>query len=211
MNSQDYLNQIQSMGTMPNYQEQFTKAYETPVLKPLVDERAQLESQYLPSLFQPFANMGTGAADMSPAAKLALVGGSIGRLGGLIGANNSIQNYYGGQINDLANRAGQDWQGRQQNLQFLYNAKAQEEQANRAAGGGGLGDILSLLQESEDNTPAIGNISQTAAAQGGTLANVRRALQSGLTPNDPRVAPVLNILGKSGYDINALLRSYGYN
>lgn len=129
--SQQIMQQIQQTGEMPNFQQEIAKAYDAPVLRPLVNEAASLESQYLPAMFEPFAQMGTGAADMSPAAKLAMMGGSLGRLSGRIGANNSIQNFYGAQIGDLANQMTGSWKDRQQNLWNMYNATAQQEEAKR--------------------------------------------------------------------------------
>jgi len=137
MTSQDYLNQINTMGSQPtsqSFQQQVAQAYDAPVLRPLLNERADLESQYLPALFEPFTKMGTGAADMSAASKLALVGESMGRLGGRINANNSIQNYYGTQIGNVAQGLAQDWGNRNQNLWQQYNAKFGQEQADRAYG-----------------------------------------------------------------------------
>lgn len=131
MTSKEYLDQINAMGTMPDYKQQVTQAYEAPVLKPLVNEAASLEAQYLPSLFEPFAKMGTTARDISPAAKLAMVGDSLSRLNSRIGANNSIQNYYGAQIGEVAGNLGKDWQNRNQNAWQMYNATIAQEQAQR--------------------------------------------------------------------------------
>ena len=77
MNSDTYLQQINAMGPEPDFHQQIAKAYEEPVLKPLVNERADLESQYLPSIFQPFQSWGTGAADLSPTSKLNMIGSTI--------------------------------------------------------------------------------------------------------------------------------------
>ena len=110
--SQDYQNQLAAMGDQPNFKQDLAKLYDNPVLRPLTNEAANLQGQYLTSIFEPFTKMGTGAADLSPAAKLAAIGGSLGRLGGKIQANNSIQNFYGAQIDNLANIEAQKWQAR---------------------------------------------------------------------------------------------------
>lgn len=129
--AQDYLKQIQAMGPTPSsmdLKQQVTQAYENPILKPLVNETANLSAQYLPSLFEPFTRMGTGAGDMSPAAKLAMIGGSLGRLNSRIEANNKIGNYYGAQIGDVAQGIGQNWQNQNDSLWKLYQAASQKEQ-----------------------------------------------------------------------------------
>jgi len=113
--------QYQSMGDLPDFKNQITQLYDTPVLRPLVNERAGLESQYLPSLFDPFTKMGTGASDMSPAAKLSLLGGSLGRLTSRIGANQGIQNYYGAQIDNLAETERGKFQDKRQNFMTQYD------------------------------------------------------------------------------------------
>lgn len=127
MDSNSIFQQIQEMGQMPEFRTQLADLYNKPVFQPLTQEAADLESQYLPAIFQPFLNTGTSAADLSPAAKLAAIGQSLGRLGGRVGANQSVQNFYGMQIQDLANQAGNQWQSKRQNLWDMYNAKAQQE------------------------------------------------------------------------------------
>jgi len=96
------MNQYNQMGVAPNYQQKIADEYNNPVLKPLTQENANLQSQYLPSIFQPFTQMGTGAGDMSAAAKLSSLGSSLGRLTGQIGANQQVQGFYGDQINNVA-------------------------------------------------------------------------------------------------------------
>lgn len=192
--SQELMGQIQSMGQMPNYQQEIAKAYEAPVLRPLVEERAGLESQYLPALFEPLAKMGTGAADMSPAAKLAAIGGSLGRLGSRIGANQSIQGYYGTQMDNMSGQMSQDWQNQLGLLQWQYQQQAAQEEAARAraaaaraaaqqmdylqgvggggggtgGGGGGTGDPIGVRARPVDS------LSQSQL--GGQLAHAAQAM-----------------------------------
>lgn len=139
--SQEYMQQLEQMGEMPNYRDVIANAYESPVLKPLVGEAQNLESQYLPNIFDTFANMGTGAGDMSAAAKMQMIGRNLGNLGSRIGANRDIQNFYNSQIQDLANTQAQMFGMKQQKFKDLYqmafqNEEAQrQEQARRAAAG----------------------------------------------------------------------------
>lgn len=104
-----------------DFKQMVTKAYEDPVLRPLVGERASLEAQYLPSIFDTFANTGTGAADMSPAAILSQIGGNLGRLQSRIGANQDIQNFYGTQIGDVARNLTEQRGQQRQSLLDQYN------------------------------------------------------------------------------------------
>lgn len=159
--SAEYLQQLEGMKDMPNFREEVVGMYDTPVLQPLVQERSKLESSILPTLF---ASMGgTQASDMSPEAKLSARTGDISRIFGNIGANQSIQNYYGGQIDNLVNQRQQDWQNRYNTIQNLYNAQYQREaeqraleesrRARAAASGGGidLSGIQSYLQSLNQN------------------------------------------------------------
>lgn len=132
LSSAEIMTQIQGMSKMPDYRTQVAEAYDAPVLRPLVQEGSNLEGQYLSSVFDPFTRMGTGAGDMSPAAKLSALGSSMGRLGGRIGANQSMQNYYGAQIGDIVNRLSNDWQTELSNKWQMYNAAAQREAQERA-------------------------------------------------------------------------------
>lgn len=131
MSSKEIMTQIESQGNMPDYKKAITKSYDDKVLRPIVQEGADLRSQYLSSVFQPFTEWGTGAADMSPAAKLAAVGSSVGRLSGAIGANQDIQNFYGTQIDNLANTYTNSWRDNMANMWQRYNASAQREEADR--------------------------------------------------------------------------------
>lgn len=203
--AQDYLEQIQAMGAAPSafdLQNRVAETYKNPILKPLADETANLNAQFLPSLFTPFAEMGTGAGDMSAAAKLALIGGSLGRLSSRVGANNEIGNYYKAQIGDVAQGVGQNWQNQNQNLWQLYNAQKQQEQfdkqlqASRAASSGGISPTF----------PSNGG-STTPTTQGdaGTLARV--AIKDGVdllrngqnNYNSPQWQNILGRLKQAGF------------
>lgn len=131
--SQDYMNQISAMGTLPDYKQSLTQLYENPVIKPLATEAGDLESKYLPTVFNALMNQGTSATDMSPAAKLASIGASLGRLGGQISTNRSIQDFYGNQIDKLANNQTQNWQNRYNQLKDLYSMAFNKEEADKAA------------------------------------------------------------------------------
>lgn len=146
--SQQYQQQLeQMMQQQPNFLQEVTKAYEQPVLRPIVDERAGLEAQYLPNIFNPLRDQGTGAADMSPEAKLSAIGGDLGRLGGRIQANQNIQDFYRMNIGQLADQYGNQWNSRYGYLRDMYDRALAEEEANKSraaqasmyGGGGGSG------------------------------------------------------------------------
>lgn len=128
--SQEYLNQLNSMGDMPDFRKNIAQLYDNPVIKPLATERGNLESQYLPTVFNTL-NGGTSATDMSPAAKLAAIGASIGRLGGQITSNQNIQDFYGNQIGNLANTAANQWQSGYNKVKDLYTMQNQLEEQQR--------------------------------------------------------------------------------
>ncbi len=133
--AQDYLSQIEAFGDLPDYQRVIAQSYEDPVIRPLTEEAAGLESQYLPTIFESLAGAGTGAADMSSGAKLANIGSTLGRLGSRVSANRSVQDFYKTQVQDLAGYQQQKWQSQYGKLWDLYNAQQQAEQqaAARAA------------------------------------------------------------------------------
>lgn len=133
MTSQQIQQEMQTLGSSaPDFKTQVTQAYESPVLKPLVNERANLEAGYLPAMFEPFTQMGTEASDMSPAAKLAGIGGSLGRLSSRIGANQNIQNFYGAQIDRLAANETNKWQSKYNMLKDQYQMAREREEAETA-------------------------------------------------------------------------------
>jgi len=135
MTSADYMQQIQDMTSngMPDFKQAVAQAYDAPVLRPLVQESSNLEGQYLPSLFDPFTKMGTGAADLSPAAKLSALGQSMGRLQSRIGANQGLQNFFGGQMSDIAGNMTNQYQMKLGSLKDLANMAFQREQAAQQA------------------------------------------------------------------------------
>jgi hypothetical protein len=151
--SQDYMRQLEEMGNMPDYRSTIAEAYDKPVLRGVTDSIANAEAQYLPSMFDVFTKMGTGAGDMSPAAKLSMIGGNLGRLTSQANAGGNVLGYYDATIGRLADRASQDWQIKRQNLQFLAQMAQQREEAERARA--------------------------AAAAQSANLANLQKLLAGG--------------------------------
>jgi hypothetical protein len=149
--SQYYMNKIEKGGPMPDFQSRIAKAYEKPVTKPIVEEARKLEAQYLPTIFGSLADQGTGASDMSPAAKLQHIGSRLGQLGSRISANRSVQDMYKTRVQDLANLEAQRWQQNQQQLQNMYNMAFQREQAEaqarRASASQGGGFDISALED----------------------------------------------------------------
>lgn len=129
--SQEYMKQLEAMGNMPDYKNVIAGAYDNPVLKPIVNETQQLESQYLPTMFKTFTDIGTSPSDMSAAAKLAMVGKNLGNISSRAEASRNIQDFYNTQIGGLADTASQNWQLQQQKLKDLYGMAYQNEEAAR--------------------------------------------------------------------------------
>ena len=115
---------------MPNYQQEIAKQWEGPLLRPLAEETARYEGQFLPAMFDPFTKMGTGASDMSPAAKLSSLGNSLGRVTAAANVPRNLMSFYGGQIGDLADRMSTDWSTNLGNKWNTYNALFNQEQAD---------------------------------------------------------------------------------
>lgn len=126
--SQEYMQKLESMGSMPDYKSVISQAYDKPVVKGVVNNIANLESQYLPTVFDTFVNQGTGAKDMSVAAKMARLGQNLGRLTSKANAGANVLNFYDQTTTGLANRAAQDDQMNRQNLQFLAQMQMQKEE-----------------------------------------------------------------------------------
>lgn len=129
----EYRQQLNDMGEMPDFRNMIAEAYQNPVIKPITQEASDLYSAYLPTIFSAFtgAAAGTGAGDMSAAAKLANIGNILGRHSGKIAANKDVQSFYNTQINDLANAEVAKWQQRQQQIKDLWNMAFQAEEADR--------------------------------------------------------------------------------
>lgn len=130
MDSVRHFEQIENMGSMPDYRQKISDAYYQPVVKGVVDNMAKTESQFLPTIYDAFRG-GTGAADMSLASKMSNMGRKLGRLTSRVNAGSNILNFYGNQVNDLANRAGQDYQQNMQRQMFLAQMAQQREEAER--------------------------------------------------------------------------------
>jgi hypothetical protein len=120
------------MGELPDFKSSIADAYNKPIIQPIVAEGQRLQEQYLPTIFDTFATMGTGAGDVSAAAKLQHIGRNLGRLSGQLGANRDVQNFYTSQIQDLAGVELSRWQTEQQKMKDLYTMAFQREEAERA-------------------------------------------------------------------------------
>lgn len=129
----DYKNQLEKMGDLPDYRNVIADAYKDPIIEPITGEAQRLESQYLPTIFDTFANIGTGAGDMSAAAKLQMIGKNLGQLGSRVTTNRDVQNFFNTQIQDLANVETQRWQQRYNKLKDLWQMQFQQEEAQRRA------------------------------------------------------------------------------
>lgn len=128
-----YQQQLEDMGDMPDFKSVIADAYNQPIIQPIVGEGQRLAEQFLPSMFDTFVQTGTGAGDMSPAAKLAHIGRNLNRLTAQMGANRDVQSFYNTQIQDLANIEYAKWQDRQNRLKDLYSMAYQKEEAARTA------------------------------------------------------------------------------
>lgn len=201
--SQFYQQQLQDMGAMPNFQQEIAKAYENPVLKPITQESARLESQYLPSLFEPFNQMGTNASDMSPAAKLSLLGGSMGRLTSQMNSNRNMGNFFGAQVNDLASTMNNSWQQRQQQIKDMFSMAFQQEEAKRqqeasrraaaAASGGGID--MSRFFNQQQQMPQTRLMTPQQQQQAQQMSGSLNGFQKGVQAIAPNIFPALNALG----------------
>lgn len=129
----DYTKQLEKMRVLPDYRNVIADAYKDPIIKPITGEAQRLESQYLPTIFDTFANIGTGAGDMSAAAKLQMIGKNLGQLGSRVTTNRDVQNFFNTQIQDLANVETQRWQQRYNKLKDLWQMQFQQEEAERRA------------------------------------------------------------------------------
>lgn len=170
MASQDILNQIQQNYGDPalaNKQiESSLKAAYEPNMTQLLNEGNNLRAQYYPSMFNAAQQYGTGAADMSPSARLAAMTSQMSRAGDLYNTNLGLRDYYKTSINDMLQKALTGYNQNYSNLKDLYSMQFQKEQADiqnqlardqlNKSGGSGAGsniaDILKLLGlTGEDN------------------------------------------------------------
>lgn len=131
--SQELLNQMQqySSGNIPGEIETaIKKAYE-PTVSSLINEGNALRPKAYTGFFDAAQKYGTGAGDMSPAARLSAMIGQ-GELAMQPYRNNmDIRNYYGTSINDMVNKGLQAYQTGYGNLKDMYGAVFQREQADR--------------------------------------------------------------------------------
>lgn len=126
--SQEYMQRIEGMNQqVPDYRARIAEAYDQPVVRPVINRMENLESQYLPTLFD---TLGSNQ-NMSAAAKLSNVGRQIGRLNAGVNSGANVMSYYGNQIDNLANRAAQDRQSQLQTNMFLAQQAQQREMQER--------------------------------------------------------------------------------
>jgi len=138
------------------------QAYKGPV-KTLIKEGQSLREKAYPAFFGEFANIGTGAGDMSPAAALqaAMTGGE--RAMSPYRTNLGLRDYYDTLVNDLVGKGLQAYQMGYGGLKDLYSMEFSREQAARAAtrarsgsSGGGFNLPLppSASRQTTPSTPA---------------------------------------------------------
>lgn len=173
---------------------QVKAAYEGP-LNTLLQEGQQAREAYYPSFFNAAQQYGTGAGDMSPAARLSAMLGDSERLGSSYRSNLGIRDYYGTTINDLVNRAMQGVQMGYNTLKDQYQMAFQNEQAEearrqaaaaRASQSSNFDWLKNLLTSTGGgtvNTPATTGASLAArmGLRGGAAGGSTSGLQRGLT------------------------------
>lgn len=175
--SAQLFSKVQQLGNMPDFKKIVNKKYAGPVMKPLIKEGANLEGQYLPTIFKPFQELGTGAADLTAADKLGFLGDSLGRLESRLANNRGVQDYFGMQINDMIGNARDLWGNKLQNAQNLYGMAYQREQdaiRNALSGAANANAAKGLnWQKYMDKK----RLEAAAAAQGGALGTNTGNLQ----------------------------------
>lgn len=130
--SQDYFNQLNQYAADPNapttIENTIKKAYEGPVGQ-LINEGNQLRSAAYSGFFNAFNKIGTGAADLSPAAALSAAINQGELAMSPYRQNQGLRDYYGTSINDLVGKGLNAYQTGYGNLKDLYNMAFQREQA----------------------------------------------------------------------------------
>lgn len=228
--SQYYMNQVQNQ--MPDFRGQIAQAYADPVVKPLAQEAGDLNSKWLPTIFNTFtgANAGTGAGDMSAAAKMAMIGSNLGRLGGQITTNRNVQDFYGKTVDNLANTAQNSWQqSNANNMQLAQMAQQRElaqqqiaaqraaaAAANQAvafpnAPAGMPGVAGAAVGAPQNNYSMNGQYIDKSTAEAGVLKNLQSLWTSGTRDfNDPRFKVILGQVQALGYQPQQVLQQLGY-
>lgn len=165
--SQDIRRQMQAYtgNNVPAMIEQGVKQqYEGP-MKQLISEGQRAREAYYPEFFNAAERYGTGAGNMSPAARLRAMVADSERLGGRYRNNLDLRNYYGTSINDAVNRAMQGYQMGYQSLRDQWQQAFQDEQAqerNRLARASqaqqnSLAQMLAQLRSESVQTPTSRN------------------------------------------------------
>jgi len=156
--SKELLSQMQqyNMGGAPVAIESAIKDAYAPAVKSLINEGNQLRETAYPSFFNAFDSMGTGAADMSPAAALGAAIGQGERDMSAYRTNLGLRDYYGTIINDLSGKAMQGYQLGYNQLKDLYGIQNSREQATRAMA---AARARSLFNANLQNT--TGNLTST--------------------------------------------------
>lgn len=191
MTSEQLFEQLQQYnpGQAPSLIEKTIKdAYAGPVGQ-LIERGNQLRQEAYPAFFKAFEGIGTGAADMSPAAALAAAMGQSELAMSPYRNNMDLRNYYNTSINDMVGKGLQSYEAGYNSLRDLYqmaeDKRRFQEQMNEARaarasrGGGGAGsagfggfDLSTKLQEIE----ARGDINQ--ATKNAMKNAVMKAAQS---------------------------------
>jgi len=170
--SQDILNQLNQQygqpGDAANLIESTIKDAYAPSVKNLIQEGNTLRGQYYPAFFNEAQRLGTGAGDMSPAARLAAMQGAGENMGQLYRTNLGLRDYYNTDINNLVGRAQNQYQVGYGALKDQYTMALQGEQQRAAAAA---------------QAAAQGAAAKAAKAQSDYFNNLGKSATS--TPLDP--------------------------
>lgn len=103
-----------------------------PSVKNLIQEGNTLRGEYYPAFFNEAQKLGTTAADMSPAARLAAMQQAGESAGQLYRTNLGLRDYYKTDINSMIDRAMQMYNAGYGSLKDMYSMALQGEQARAA-------------------------------------------------------------------------------
>lgn len=169
MESVELRQQIENLINNPvDYEQQIAQQFDKPIIQPIVQERAGIESQYLPTLFNSLASARTGGDQMNAAGVLAEIGGNLGRLQSRADANQSVLDYYGVQKDNMVNQLAQQRAERLNSLQNLYQTAVQREEAAKDRA---LQQALSAGQQNNTNSFLESLFSEGGETQGGDQVN----------------------------------------
>lgn len=134
--------------------------------KPWLENIATWERNILPTFYEQFANLGTGAADLSPAQKMALASKNVSRSGALADVARGIygkqQQREGEMLRDMLNA----WQLARQTAVDAWSRQFNLEQSRRGSTSPtNPWDSWDFTLEDDDTKPATGAIPQNTGGR----------------------------------------------